>query len=363
MRADSEASEPGESANALGVCAAGGLFKPLHRARVAKNCGAGTLRFHSMKYPAVFLLLRSLPFLFSAAVAAPLAISPPPAGSTVLFDVDLTRGSAGRGVVTGGEWAGGWRCTGAKDERIVFDAGRAVANGCLEVTFTANAVPWAVSPGKCNYLGLHEDAALSQNAHGGDLFYARTGNAAYRFSNFKAAGRSFDRSEHEPRLGAAEQWVCDGRTEMTVRLAWRDGVPIVTLPDGATTVFPRDVIGGDTPVDRLRYAFIGSDRFSEHSVKGLCFKRVRLIDYGAVAEAPAPTPLRVSENGRTLHGVTVRNERWRYSEFMDGGALLTDLDNDPQELKNVAEDPKNAGVRAELSKLAKSYWATLKPVN
>ena len=70
-----------------------------------------------------------------------------------------------------------------------------------------------------------------------------------------------------------------------------------------------------------------------------------------------------SENGRTLHGVAVRNERWRYAEFTDGSAMLLDLDNDPKELKNVAEDPKNAAVRAELSKLVKNYWAGFKPVN
>lgn len=40
--------------------------------------------------------------------------------------------------------------------------------------------------------------------------------------------------------------------EMTVKLEWRDGVPIFTLPDGAETVFSRHVIGGDTPVDAFR---------------------------------------------------------------------------------------------------------------
>ena len=70
-----------------------------------------------------------------------------------------------------------------------------------------------------------------------------------------------------------------------------------------------------------------------------------------------------SENGRTLHGVTVRNERWRYAEFTDGSALLTDLDHDPLELKNVADDPKNAAVRAELARLVKNYWAGFKPAN
>lgn len=68
-----------------------------------------------------------------------------------------------------------------------------------------------------------------------------------------------------------------------------------------------------------------------------------------------------SENGKTLQGVSVRNERWRYAEFEDGTAMLFDEDNDPRELKNVADDPKNAAVRAELSKLVKAYWASFKP--
>jgi arylsulfatase A-like enzyme len=65
-----------------------------------------------------------------------------------------------------------------------------------------------------------------------------------------------------------------------------------------------------------------------------------------------------SEDGKTIHGATVRNERWRYAEFFDGSAMLFDEDADPQELKNVADAPENAAVRAELSQLVKTYLAT-----
>jgi iduronate 2-sulfatase len=67
-----------------------------------------------------------------------------------------------------------------------------------------------------------------------------------------------------------------------------------------------------------------------------------------------------SEDGQTLHGVAVRNERWRYAEFgPDGknGAMLFDEDADPHDLKNLADDPGCAAVRAELSALAKGYAA------
>jgi iduronate 2-sulfatase len=67
-----------------------------------------------------------------------------------------------------------------------------------------------------------------------------------------------------------------------------------------------------------------------------------------------------SEDGATLHGVAVRTERWRYAEFgEDGknGALLFDEPADPEELKNLADDPKQAAVRAELSALVRKHTA------
>ncbi len=69
-----------------------------------------------------------------------------------------------------------------------------------------------------------------------------------------------------------------------------------------------------------------------------------------------------SENGRTLHGVAVRTDRWRYAEYEDGGAMLLDLQNDPQELKNVADDPQFAAVRLALSEQVRQYRAGYIPV-
>jgi len=67
-----------------------------------------------------------------------------------------------------------------------------------------------------------------------------------------------------------------------------------------------------------------------------------------------------SEDGLTLHGATVRVERWRYAEFgINGanGAILFDETADPNELKNLADDPKLAKVKAELSTQLRPYAA------
>jgi arylsulfatase A-like enzyme len=66
-----------------------------------------------------------------------------------------------------------------------------------------------------------------------------------------------------------------------------------------------------------------------------------------------------SEDGKTVHGVAVRTEQWRYVEFgKDGanGAMLLDP-RDPDELKNLADDPKHKSVVVQLSVLARKYAA------
>jgi arylsulfatase A-like enzyme len=69
-----------------------------------------------------------------------------------------------------------------------------------------------------------------------------------------------------------------------------------------------------------------------------------------------------SEDGETLHGVAVRTEKWRYVEYGkngQNGALLFDPHSDPNEMTNLADDPKFARVRAELSPLVRKYAARL----
>jgi arylsulfatase A-like enzyme len=66
-----------------------------------------------------------------------------------------------------------------------------------------------------------------------------------------------------------------------------------------------------------------------------------------------------SEDGKTVHGVAVRTEQWRYAGYgKDGanGAMLLDP-RDPDELKNFVADEKNKPAVTELSALARNYAA------
>jgi len=62
-----------------------------------------------------------------------------------------------------------------------------------------------------------------------------------------------------------------------------------------------------------------------------------------------------SEDGKTLTGIAVRTERWRYAEYILGGPMLLDMVNDPHQLKNLAHDPAHAADVAQLSGLIQKY--------
>ena len=69
-----------------------------------------------------------------------------------------------------------------------------------------------------------------------------------------------------------------------------------------------------------------------------------------------------SEDGRTLHGVAVRTEKWRYAEYGPegaNGAMLFDAQADPLEMTNLARDPGHASVCAELAALTRRYASRL----
>jgi iduronate 2-sulfatase len=56
-----------------------------------------------------------------------------------------------------------------------------------------------------------------------------------------------------------------------------------------------------------------------------------------------------SEDGKKATGLSVRTEKWRYTEYPGDGAVLLDPAADPTEMRNLADDPAHAAVRAELA--------------
>lgn len=71
--------------------------------------------------------------------------------------------------------------------------------------------------------------------------------------------------------------------------------------------------------------------------------RKLLADPGAAWERPAVTTYLQGNHA-------VRNERWRYIKYADGGEELYDDVSDPNEWKNVAGEGGNASIKAELGR-------------
>jgi uncharacterized sulfatase len=81
-----------------------------------------------------------------------------------------------------------------------------------------------------------------------------------------------------------------------------------------------------------------------------------LRDPNAQWNHPALTQVLRGPATERFKGYSVRNERWRYTEWEGGkrGTELYDEDGDPNELRNLAEDPKHGKVVAELRALLKA---------
>ena len=71
----------------------------------------------------------------------------------------------------------------------------------------------------------------------------------------------------------------------------------------------------------------------------------------------------VHGTNKKVAGATIRNERFRYAEYDDGkaGVMLIDEQADPQELKNLADDPQFKSVRDELADQLHQLLPPLKP--
>ncbi|MCW1915426.1 sulfatase [Luteolibacter sp. GHJ8] len=56
-----------------------------------------------------------------------------------------------------------------------------------------------------------------------------------------------------------------------------------------------------------------------------------------------------SEDGKEATGISIRTEKWRYTEYPGDSAVLLDSANDPGETRNLVRDPAHAAVIKELS--------------
>ena len=67
-------------------------------------------------------------------------------------------------------------------------------------------------------------------------------------------------------------------------------------------------------------------------------------------DAPAVSQMERREPQRRVMGYSLRNERYRYTEWELGneGDELYDYEKDPREVHNVAAEPATSGVKAQL---------------
>jgi hypothetical protein len=64
-----------------------------------------------------------------------------------------------------------------------------------------------------------------------------------------------------------------------------------------------------------------------------------------------------SEDGQTFTGIAVGEGKWRYAEYVLGGVLLLDMEQDPHQMKNLAHESEYAETCAGLSALIKEFQA------
>jgi iduronate 2-sulfatase len=80
------------------------------------------------------------------------------------------------------------------------------------------------------------------------------------------------------------------------------------------------------------------------------------LDLGLWPSIPALTQVRRGAGENTFMGYSVRTDKWRYTEWDNGkrGMELYDEANDPDELRNLAADPKHTKTVSDMQRLLRS---------
>lgn len=71
---------------------------------------------------------------------------------------------------------------------------------------------------------------------------------------------------------------------------------------------------------------------------------------------PALTKVQRGAADNRFMGYSIRNDKWRYTEWDDGkrGAELYDEADDPSEMRNLAADPRHRAVVEDMQKLLRA---------
>jgi hypothetical protein len=197
-----------------------------------------------------------------------------PAGRVVLDDP--LNGST-KGKQTGGKFVGGggWTPVGP-DDRIVWELPQAVGDGCLEIDVrNFDPARQAVAP-KNNFLGLWETLWVSggkADVPHADNFYWRIGKN-YRQVKVKLHTHGFNRFEKafEPVAGGF-----DPARTYRLKTAWRNGT--VTFSIDGREFLTKDSPAED-PIDRFRFAHVGSDPQFKGATPGPVYANLRVTAYG-----------------------------------------------------------------------------------
>jgi hypothetical protein len=229
---------------------------------------------------------------------------PPPPPSGVIYDIDFTQGALPPGCTRSGGTlnSNGWRVDTVND-RIVCDAGHKIAKGYIETFFTINHDPnTPTSNNKNNFFGAYEQASLDQNDYG-DIVYARVGKDIYDFVRWKTTGDVMDSTSiaTEKDVGVTSDWSDYNSKTYSIRLEW-DGDASIITNEGNNSVNMAEL--GGFPINEIRYAFMGSDDFSDSSEIGMTFKTFKMVDNSTPFVVGSKHwdkgRLKVSSNGRYL---------------------------------------------------------------